>query len=520
MTARATAVARVRARGGGLGRRRAGLRGLGASWRCGAATGASARAGALARWTCKLCRWSHCVLQLRRLRRGGGGHGRSRKEAAGEREEIVELLSCECGPRGARACSTADATFGITTVSHRANDIFALARSARARCTASDTLVLRPGAAGGYHQAHWREDLAKDASNLLPEHGEGQLPVALSCSRKGAHHEAVRRIGDKRKRIGAHGCCGRGCRGRARPEEHHEVGNQATVSQVAQLGARLVCRHAHVRRCASLLASAQRRGVRVHEPRAPRHRVLEHLAVRRGGEPAERGRSLHGEMRGVHGDGSAERGRRADSHALCSCGVKIHELQRGEHAACAQHLRPVVCRELAERLEHLLRQVDVLGAEEAFAERGGRAQVHEWACGRGEQVHEVAQRPGCEEEQIRVVWGAQQRHEHWCVFVNRKASHEQAFFRSHAEELAELRERGELHSLVSPLSQAREQCAKLTATTNHKATTATQAQAPAGAPPGGGAPTSIGRRRPRGTVEEILERGGWDGIGCSPACGL
>ena len=100
------------------------------------------------------------------------------------------------------------------------------------------------------------------------------------------------------------------------------------------------------------------------------------------------------------------------SHALHPEREKIEVAQAGHHRPLAQAARSVVLRQLLQRLQGLLREVDVLDGEQPAAKRGQRAVVDDGAAGVGQDVSHRRQRARREQHAIGVMLHLHEVHQH------------------------------------------------------------------------------------------------------------
>eukprot|EP00962_Isochrysis_galbana_P010806 scaffold3009_cov108-Isochrysis_galbana.AAC.8 len=86
---------------------------------------------------------------------------------------------------------------------------------------------------------------------------------------------------------------------------------------------------------------------------------------------------------------------------------EVDVLQHGKHAPGAQDGQRMLLRQLLERMQRLLCQVDVLDGEQPLAEERHAIKVDDGGRRRWDCIHHVAQGARCQQHEIGVVLGAE-----------------------------------------------------------------------------------------------------------------
>ena len=139
--------------------------------------------------------------------------------------------------------------------------------------------------------------------------------------------------------------------------------------------------------------------------------------------------------------------RSLQSHALHAKREKVEVAQAGHHRALTQAARSVVLRQLLQRLQGLLREVDVLDGEQPAAKRGQRAVVDDGAAGVGHDVSHRRQRPRREQHAVRVMLHLHEVHEHGHERVDGQG--DEGLLGRDDEQLAQLVQRHDLSGIVA-----------------------------------------------------------------------
>ncbi len=163
-------------------------------------------------------------------------------------------------------------------------------------------------------------------------------------------------------------------------------------------------------------------------------------------QPGELRHRVGDEVRALDRQPAAQVGGGRDGDALHAGREEVDVLQRGEHAARAQDGERVLVRELLERLQRLLGEVDVLDREQPLAEERHRVVVHERGGRRRQHVHHVAHRARRQQHDVRVVPLLEHLDEYRHEDVDRHRG--ERVLGADGEQLAQLGERGELLALV------------------------------------------------------------------------